>query len=218
VSTNPADRPDFAALCERARALASVGGRRVLGIVGAPGSGKSTLARAVARAVGADAVVVPMDGFHLAQRELVRLGRTDRKGAPDTFDAGGFVSLVRRLSAAEEPVVYAPAFERSLEEPIAGAIPVPAEVPLVIVEGNYLLLDVSPWDAIRGLLDESWFVQVDEGVRMDRLVARHVEFGRDEAAARAHALGSDEANAKLIAATAARADIVVDLTGWAPGE
>jgi pantothenate kinase len=205
---------DFTELCARAQRFARTGERSVLGIVGAPGSGKSTLAREVADAVGPDAVAVPMDGFHLAQRELERLGRTARKGAPDTFDAGGYVALMRRLQRADEPVVYAPAFERSLEEPIAGAIAVEAFVPLVIVEGNYLLLDVFPWDAVRGLLSESWFVTVNEQVRIERLVARHMQFGLGEDAARRHALGSDQRNADLIAATAGRANLVADLSAW----
>lgn len=184
--------------------------RRLLGIAGAPGSGKSTLAAALADALGPQlAIVVPMDGFHLAHSELERLGRAGRKGAPDTFDASGFVALLARLRDAEEPVTYAPQFRREIEEPIAGAIPVPREVPLVIVEGNYLLVDDGPWAGVRGLLDECWFVEVDEAVRMDRLVARHRAFGRSEEEARAFASGSDQANAEVIAATRGRADVVV---------
>jgi len=182
----------------------------VLGVVGAPGAGKSTLASALADAV--DAVVVPMDGFHLAQAELERLGRADRKGAPDTFDAHGFIALLRRLQTADAPVTYAPQFRREIEEPVAGAIPVPREAPLVIVEGNYLLLDESPWDQVHGLLDECWFVEIDEEVRVERLIARHEAHGRSPEQARAFALGSDQANAELIAGTRARADWVIRLT------
>ena len=189
---------------------ANIGPRRLLGIAGAPGSGKSTLAAALAAALGPDlAIVVPMDGFHLAQAELERLGRASRKGAPDTFDAAGFVALLARLREAAEPVTYAPLFRREIEEPIAGAIPVPREVPLVIVEGNYLLVDDGPWAAVRGLLDECWYVEVDEAERMDRLVARHREFGRTAEDARAFAAGSDQANADVIVATRGRADVVV---------
>src|SRR5947207_15332686 len=110
----PAIPPDFLA---RARALAA-GGRRLLGLAGAPGSGKSTLAAALAAALAERAIVVPMDGFHLANAELARLGRAGRKGAPDTFDAAGYVALLRRLRSqpAHEPV-YAPAFRREIEEP-----------------------------------------------------------------------------------------------------
>src|SRR5262245_1678528 len=108
-------------LVARAAGLVSGGARRLLGVCGAPGAGKSTLAGALATALGRRAVVAPMDGFHLAQAELDRLGRADRKGAPDTFDAAGYVALLRRLRTATEPVVYAPRFHREIEEPIAGA-------------------------------------------------------------------------------------------------
>src|SRR4051812_9561838 len=147
---------DDAALIARARALAARGGRRILGIAGPPGGGKSTVARAVVAALGDAARLVPMDGFHLAQAELVRLGRRDRMGAPDTFDAAGYAALLRRLRSGE-PVVYAPEFRREIEEPIAGAIAVPREIPLVVTEGNYLLL----WPEIYPLLDETWYVETD---------------------------------------------------------
>jgi pantothenate kinase len=194
---------------EEARRLASDGPRRLLGIAGAPGAGKSTLAAAVVSALGDAARLVPMDGFHLCQDELVRLGRRDRMGAPDTFDAGGYAALLRRLRENDEPVVYAPAFRREIEEPIAGAIAVPRDVPLVVTEGNYLLLEEGGWAAVRPLLDEVWFVEVDEEVRIERLVARHVEFGKDPAFARAWTLGTDQRNADLVYATASRADRIV---------
>nr|WP_307844608.1 nucleoside/nucleotide kinase family protein [Actinotalea solisilvae] len=198
--------PD-AALLARARALAA-GPRRLLGLAGAPGAGKSTLAAAVVDALGERAVLVPMDGFHLAQAALERLGRADRKGAPDTFDAAGFVALLRRLRT-EAGTVWAPAFDRALEEPVAGAIAVPPGVPLVVVEGNYLLHDDGDWGAVADLLDETWFVEVDDAVRVERLVARHVAFGKAPDAARAWVLGPDERNARLVAAGRARADVVV---------
>lgn len=203
-------------LVERLRELvrAANGERVMVGVVGKPGAGKSTLTGRIADAMDpAELAVVPMDGFHLAQIELERLGRVQRKGAIDTFDGGGFVSLLTRLAARDEDVVYAPVFYRSIEEPVAGAIPVAREVPLVIVEGNYLLADESPWDRVRGLLTEAWFVALDDSVRVKRLIARHMEFGRDPEAARAHALGSDQANADVIEATAHRADLVVDPEG-----
>lgn len=198
-------------LVDLARTESGSAQRRLLGIVGAPGAGKSTLASRIAEALVADAVVVPMDGFHLAQRELERLGRVERKGAPDTFDAHGFVNLVGRLRANTDDVVYAPIFERAIEEPIAGAIAVEREVPLVIVEGNYLLLQSEPWLQLGALLDETWYVQVDEAKRVDRLVARHRRFGRSSDAARRHAAGSDQHNADLVAATAGHATVVVEL-------
>ena len=204
---------DHAELVRRAADLAVAGERRILGIVGAPGAGKSTLAVALVAALGGRAVYVPMDGFHLAQAELVRLDRAERKGAPDTFDVGGYVALLRRLRAHDEPVVWAPAFDRDLEEPIAGSIPVPAGVPLVVTEGNYLLHDHGGWEAVRPLLDEAWFLDIDQQLRLDRLEARHRAHGRDPEAAYRWARGSDERNAALVRATAARADRVLRPVG-----
>jgi pantothenate kinase len=199
---------------ERVARLLDAGSRRILGLAGPPGGGKSTLAEALLSTFAERAVVVPMDGFHLANVELQRLGRADRKGAPDTFDAAGYVALLRRLRApVAGETVYAPAFRREIEEPIAGAIAVPSEVPLVITEGNYLLMDDGPWAAVRPLLDEAWYVAGDDDVRRARLVARHIAFGRDEAAARAWVEHTDEPNARRIAATAARADLVFDWAG-----
>lgn len=196
-------------LLERARALAARGGRRILGITGPPGAGKSTLAHALVDALGEQARLVGMDGYHLAEAELVRLGRHDRKGAPDTFDALGYVALLARLSAADERVVYAPAFDRSLEEPVAGAVAVPREVPLVVTEGNYLLVPDGDWAGVQPLLDECWYVEPPEELRIRRLIARHERFGRAPEAARERSLGSDQRNAEVVAATRARADLVV---------
>jgi pantothenate kinase len=193
----------------RARAHVADGRRFVLGLAGPPGGGKSTLSDALARELGDGARVVGMDGFHLAQEELRRLGREDRKGAPDTFDATGYVALLRRLRDPAEEVVYAPRFRRDLEEPIGSAIPVPREVALVVTEGNYLLLDDGPWAPVRGLLDAAWYVATPDAVRVERLIARHVAHGRSPEAAREWVLRSDERNAELVAATRGRADAVV---------
>jgi pantothenate kinase len=198
-----------AALVERARRLVVPGERRLLGITGAPAAGKSTVAAALVATLDPAAVLVPMDGFHLAQRELERLGRADRKGASDTFDGAGFVALVRRLAAATEPVVYAPEFRREIEEPIAGAIAVRREVSLVVLEGNYLLLDELPWRDLAPLLTETWYLAPAESIRIARLIARHMAFGRDEAQAIGRATGSDQRNAEVILATRARATVIV---------
>lgn len=198
---------DIDALIARARALADAGGRRLLGITGAPGAGKSTVAARVAEALGDAAALVPMDGFHLANAELERLGRRDRKGAIDTFDAHGYVALLRRLRAPAGETVYAPVFRREIEEPIAGSIAVPSSVPLVVTEGNYLLL----WEAVPPLLDETWYVQTDEELRVERLIQRHIQFGKTPEYARAWVMRSDERNAELVAATAPAADVLVRL-------
>jgi pantothenate kinase len=202
--------PPYDALLDRARAL-TTGPRRVLGLVGPPGAGKSTLANRLVGDLGPElAVVVPMDGFHYANRVLDALGRRDRKGAPDTFDASGFVALLRRLRGGAEDVVHAPEFRRDLDESVGSALPVPRDVPLVVTEGNYLLLREGPWAALEALLDETWYVDPVQDRRHDRLVARHEAFGLAPTAARAWALGSDEANAAVVAASRHRADLVVD--------
>lgn len=198
----------FEELLGRAQELASREERTVLGIAGPPASGKTTLAWQVAGALGARAAVVGMDGFHLAQVELHRLGRTDRKGAPDTFDAYGYVHLIRRLAAGTEPV-YAPEFRREIEEPISGAVPVPPSVRIVITEGNYLLLESEPWNELRELIDEVWFLQPDEEARLERLVTRHRKYGRSLVEAQQRAHGSDQRNADLIAPSAHLADVIV---------
>lgn len=196
-------------LVERARVLASCGQRRILGIAGAPGAGKGTVAGKVLDELGASAVLVPMDGFHLAERQLHRLGRQHRKGAPDTFDVAGYLALLRRLREPDAEVVYAPEFHREFEESFAGAIAVPPEIPLVITEGNYLLLDSDPWSQVRDLLDEAWFLAPDEDSRLDRLIARHVHHGKSPGQAREWVQRSDESNAALVAPTRARADVLV---------
>ncbi|MEV0946481.1 nucleoside/nucleotide kinase family protein [Rhodococcus sp. NPDC049939] len=201
-------------LIARARALTESGERRLLGIAGAPGSGKSTVAREVSAALGGSAVVVPMDGFHLAGSELVRLGRAGRKGAPDTFDAAGYVALLRRLREPDGTTVYAPEFHREVEESYAAAIAIPPQVPLVITEGNYLLVDDGPWSSVRDLLDEVWFLAPDEDDRIAGLVERHVRHGKTVEQARAWVSGSDQRNAVLVLSTRERADIVIRGYPW----
>jgi pantothenate kinase len=199
-------------LVDDARRLATSGARRILGLTGAPGAGKSRLAEALVDALAPDALLVPMDGFHLSQSELARLGRQDRKGAPDTFDGAGYVALLRRLREPDEALVYAPQFRRDIEEPIAGAIAIPRSVPLIITEGNYLLLEDEPWNALSGLLDEVWYLDPGEELRVERLIARHVAYGKSPAAARAWSLGSDQRNADLVELTRDRADRIIRVT------
>lgn len=201
---------DLETLVARARELAQPGARAILGLVGAPGGGKSTLAAALTDALGDAAVLIPMDGFHLAQKELVRLGRRDRMGATDTFDAAGYVALLERVRAARE-TVYAPEFRRPPEEPIAGAIAIPPDVPLIVTEGNYLLVEEGDWGRVRPQLEEVWYVDMDEATRLEWLIARHVAFGKTPDEAKAWVLRSDQANAAVVAATRERADVIVRL-------
>lgn len=185
---------------------------RMLGITGAPGAGKSTLAALVAQRFGA--VVVPMDGFHLADVELVRRGLRERKGAPETFDAEGYAALLRRVRG-REPSVMAPSFERGLEQPLAGAIAVPGDAALVVTEGNYLLLPTAPWPDVRAELDTVWHVVTDEPLRLERLLARHVASGKTPEAARDWIERVDQPNAALVEAAATAigaADLALDLT------
>ena len=193
---------------QRITTMLQSGWRQILGIVGAPGSGKSTLTEQIAQKFGAAVAVLPMDGFHLANVELARLGRAARKGAPDTFDVVGYVALLERVRQASD-TVYAPKFEREIEEAIASSIAILPETQLIITEGNYLLLDDGGWQGVRPLLDECWYVAVDDDLRRERLLARHVQFGRTVEDARAWIENTDEPNARRIAATQARADWVI---------
>ncbi|MGN6574433.1 MAG: nucleoside/nucleotide kinase family protein [Nocardioides sp.] len=202
----------------RAQDLAARPGVTLLGVTGQPGAGKSTLAALLVEA-GPDGVLVGMDGYHLAHATLEAMGRVDRKGAPDTFDAAGYVALLRRVRglgradpAGQPETVWAPEFHRDIEDAVAGAVPVTAQTRLVVTEGNYLLLDDPPWDQVQPLLDECWFVDVPEDLRRARLQARHEHYGRTPDEARDRTLGSDESNAVLVAASRCRADRRVDGT------
>ncbi len=221
---------DLGDLADKACAAVASSSRVIVGITGAPGSGKSTLVRALLRelecrprpsAAGAVAgtegdnepwvVQVPMDGFHLADASLERLGLLECKGAPETFDGHGYAALLGRIAdpAQRDVTIYAPTFERDIEQPIAGAIAVPPSVTLVITEGNYLLLPDSPWPLARQHLAQVWHCATDDARRKEQLIRRHIEHGKSMEQAREWALGPDEANAVKVIEASVRADVVI---------
>ena len=199
-------------LTARAEGLVAPGRRGILGICGAPGAGKSSLAAVLVkrlRARGVEAVRVPMDGFHLADAALIERGLLARKGAIETFDGHGYVALLHRLRDELDHDVLAPSFERELEQPLAGAITVPSATALVVTEGNYLLDDAAPWPVARALMDEVWFVDLDDGRRRSRLVDRHVKHGKPRDEAQAWVDTVDEPNAQRVIARREQADLLV---------
>lgn len=185
----------------------------MLGIVGPPGAGKSTVGEGVVAAFEDQAALIPMDGFHLAQAELIRQGRRDRMGAPDTFDTSGFAALLGRLRRQDEDVVYAPRFARQIEEPMAGAIAIARDVPLVIVEGNYLLHDKDGWQAVAPLLDTVWYLEVPSALREQRLIRRRIEHGDDLEHSTDWVRTVDAHNAQTVEAAREYADVVVEVGG-----
>lgn len=217
VQTERAEWPGDGAerLARRAaRLLESAGGhRRILGIAGAPASGKSTLAGYLVQRLSAEypgrVALLGMDAFHLAQRILDRRGQAAIKGAPETFDALGYLRTLERISGTSE-TVYPPVFDRAIEDSIAQAVEIGPETTLIITEGNYLLLDVDPWRRVAQVLDETWFISLAEKVRRQRLLERHIGFGHEPAEARERTYGSDQRNAELITAHRLQPDVWIE--------
>lgn len=185
---------------------------RIVGIVGPPGSGKSTVAEAVSAHLTIPHCVVPMDGFHYPQDTLRTLGRRDRMGAPDTFDTASLTKLLTLIRARHQPVAC-PAFDRTIEEPVPDTITVNPYHELVIVEGNYLLLDTPEWAPVKQLLDRAVYVNIPTDIRINRLITRHIAFGKSPQAASEWVSRSDEANTAVIEPTRAEADCVYQPDG-----
>lgn len=185
-------------------------GRRLVAVVGAPGAGKSTLAEAVVehlKQTGRKVQLVPMDGFHLDNGILNARGLFARKGAPQTFDAAGFLSMVQRLVEGDE--VIAPTFDRARDISIAGAVEVPADVELLVLEGNYLLLDQPIWRELKQYWDLSVYLDVPIAELERRLIQRWLDHGLEQPAAEARARGNDLVNAKFIIENSLPADVSI---------
>jgi pantothenate kinase len=184
--------------------------RYIFAVVGAPGAGKSTLAEALVAALAAlapgRAALMPMDGFHYDNAVLDARGLRPRKGAPETFDVDGLVEALARIRRADRPVAL-PVFDRDLDLARAGARIVGPETPLIVLEGNYLLLDAAPWDRLAPMLDRTLYLDVPEAELHRRLVARWLHHGLDPAAARARAEGNDIPNARTVATRSRPADL-----------
>jgi pantothenate kinase len=186
--------------------------RTMIGIVGKPGAGKSTVVSEIQNRFSADEVaIIPMDGYHLSNEELIELGRRHRKGAPDTFDVAEFISLITKVKNEIAKDHTFPIFHREIEVSKADEGLVPSNVKVIVIEGNYLFSEEHGWGEVFPLLDQSWFIEIDDEVRMQRLIARHIKYGKSPQEAEDWSRGSDEANAKFIAKTASRAERIIKL-------
>ena len=198
---------------ERASLLQESSTRYILGIVGKPGVGKSTFTDFLREHLSQELfAILPMDGFHMSNEELLELGRRDRKGAPDTFDVTSFTQTLAAIKESSGADIKFPVFKREIEASIPDAGLIPAQAKLVIVEGNYLLHDQSGWEQVGSFLDEAWYLQVDDELRMQRLIARHIAFGKSLEDAKDWSEGTDEANARVIDKSESKADFVVTLS------
>ena len=186
--------------------------RTLIGIVGKPGAGKSTVVEQIQNKFRSYEVsIIPMDGFHLSNEELISLGRRERKGAPDTFNVSGFISLIKKVKHEQHVDHKFPIFHREIEASIENEGIVPKESKVVVIEGNYLFSEDHNWSAVYPMLDHTWFIEIDDEVRIERLVARHIRYGKTPAEAETWSRGSDEANARFIELTAHRASNIIKL-------
>ena len=188
------------------------GARAIVALAGPPGAGKSTVSAAVLARLGGVASILPMDGFHLDNALLDERGLRARKGAPATFDVAGFASTLARVRR-DKGAVIAPLFDRRLDAARAGAIEIAPRHRIVLVEGNYLLLDEAPWSSIARAYDGTVFLRVPESVVEERIMARWRRHGLDDRAARIRALENDIPNASLVLRASRRADLVLDERG-----
>ena len=193
--------------------LAGQSPRTLIGIVGKPGAGKSTVVEEIQKRFDVNEVsIIPMDGFHLSNEELITLGRRERKGAPDTFDVEGFTSSLRRVKLNYQSEHKFPIFHREIEASIADEGIVPKESKVIVIEGNYLFSEDHNWSGVFPLLDHTWFIEIDDEVRIERLIARHIRYGKTPEEAEAWSRGSDETNARFIGLTAHRAENRIKLS------
>ena len=193
--------------------LQSASPRTIIGIVGKPGAGKSTVVSEIEKRFDSSEVcVIPMDGYHLSNETLIEIGRRDRKGAPDTFATQEFISLIRKVKNDHTSEHRFPIFHREIEasKKDEGIVPIGAKV--IVIEGNYLFSEEHNWNGVFPLLDHTWFIEIDNEVRMQRLIARHIKYGKTPEEAEYWSRGSDEANAQYIELTAHRAASVIKLT------
>lgn len=207
---------DAAGLLERLRRLPR-GGRTVVAIAGAPGSGKSTLAEALVDGLNArdpgSAALLPMDGFHFDDRVLDALGRRARKGAPDTFDVGGLDHSLARLRTRDEAFVAVPVFDRAIEIARAGARLIPAGVPVIVAEGNYLLLKDAPWSALARHFELTVRLDVPEDVLRARLALRWQGYGLSDGEIARKLEENDLPNGRTVTMRSRAADYVISQGG-----
>ena len=199
-----------AALADHVAALPS--GRRVVAVAGPPGAGKSTLADALAAALPA-AAACPMDGYHYDDALLIERGLRPRKGAPETFDVGGYAHMLDRLRANAEGEIVVPVFDRDLEVSRGSARPISRDARTIVTEGNWLLLDEAPWSALRTRFDLTVWLDVPMDELERRLLARWDGYGLSGEALRAKMEGNDLPNARRAVEGSGRADFVLTPDG-----